>query len=105
MTPIRRSVDPPQRSPFPSSTNYCEYCCEDVCGGEASEDEGVYSVGLCEAIASGGEDRAQEPHAPTLLLQLLTPAALLVKDIKSAAVLLDAPLDLGPSSSKAAWTS
>jgi hypothetical protein len=50
-------------------------------------------------IAPGGEDRAQESHAPTLLLQLLTPAALLVKGIKSAA-LLDVPLDLDPLSSR-----
>src|SRR5215207_3067456 len=42
-------------------------------------------------IAHGAEDRAQEPHAPTLLLQLLTPAALLAKNIKSTAALLDVP--------------
>ena len=39
----------------------------------------------------------QEFHVPTLMLQLLTTAALLFKAIKSA-ILLDVPLDLSPSS-------
>jgi hypothetical protein len=51
-------------------------------------------------ITPSGEDRAQELHAPTLLLQVLTPAALLVRGIKSAAALLDVPLDVDPLSSR-----
>jgi hypothetical protein len=51
-------------------------------------------------LTPGGEDRAQELPAPTLLMQVLTPAALLIKGIKSAAALLAVLLDLDPLSSR-----
>jgi hypothetical protein len=42
-------------------------------------------------IALGAKDHAQEPHTPTLLLQVLTPAALFAKGIKSVVSLFDVP--------------